>query len=93
MSVHVFLCVNTKNCFQLDRKKSIAIHLKSETYNGVKEKKMPRLTFLTTTTIMSAVTGEGGSRFLRIPVEAFFAFLAFLCRSILHGRSDVALLR
>ena len=40
---------------------------------------------------MSAVTGEGGSRFLRIPVEAFFAFLAFLCRSILHGRSDVAL--
>lgn len=54
---------------------------------------MPKLTFLTTITITSTVTGEGGTRFLRIPVEAFFAFLAFLCRSIFHGRSDVALLR
>ena len=53
---------------------------------------MPKLTFLTTITIMSAVTGEG-TRFLGIPVEAFFAFLAFLYRSIFHGRSDVALLR
>lgn len=54
---------------------------------------MPKLTFLTTITIMSAVTGEGGTRFLRIPVEACFAFLAFLWRSIFHGRSDVALVR
>ena len=92
MSVHTFLRVNTKDCFWIDRKKSIAIQEKSETYNGVKEKKIPKLTFLTTTTIMSAVTGEG-TRFLRIPVEAFFAFFAFLCRSIFHSRSDVALLR